>query len=181
MPVSNAAEPVTVKPSSWHALKSGEAVALMRHALAPGFGDPSDFVIGDCTTQRNLSDEGRVQATAIGDMLRHNGITTMSVRSSEWCRCIDTAEHLNFGAPVLDPRLNSFFQKRDAADDQTAQVKRAIQQWLSKPDGARILVTHQVNISALTGFSVGSGDIYIVGVENNDIVVLDTIAAPVFP
>ena len=173
-----AVEQPSVKQSSWEALRSGNAVAVMRHALAPGFGDPPDFKLGNCKTQRNLSDAGRVQARLIGELLRANGIDKALVSTSEWCRCRETAELLNFGPPGVDSTLNSIFRNRSATDEQTTRLKQAIELWLSDPTISRVLVTHQVNISALTGHSTGSGDIQIVGIESNAVVVLDTIRAP---
>ena len=73
-------------------LQSGGHVALMRHALAPGTGDPAELTIGDCSTQRNLNDTGRMQARATGDYFREAGVQFQAVYSSEWCRCMETAE-----------------------------------------------------------------------------------------
>ena len=112
-------------------------------------------------------------------MLLANGIHSAIVSTSEWCRCRDTAKLLNYGSPEVDTRLNSIFRNRSASDEQTTQLENAIQQWVSEAASSRILVTHQVNISALTGLPTGSGDIQIVGIENNAIVVLDTISAPI--
>ena len=78
----------------WKALRDGGHVALMRHAIAPGVGDPAGFRLDDCTTQRKLSAQGRAQARAIGERFRANGITTAAVFSSQWCRCLDTAREL---------------------------------------------------------------------------------------
>lgn len=80
--------------SLWRAVRSGSALVLMRHALAPGTGDSETFTIGDCQTQRNLSENGRRQARAIGDLFRVSGIDNAKVYSSQWCRCLETAELL---------------------------------------------------------------------------------------
>ena len=79
---------------AWTQLRQGRAVALIRHAIAPGLGDPSGFRIGDCTTQRNLSQEGRDQARRIGEFFREKGVKETSVYSSQWCRCSETARLL---------------------------------------------------------------------------------------
>lgn len=145
--------------SAWRALKSGTAFALMRHALAPGLGDPSDFRIGDCSTQRNLSEDGRQQARAVGAALRAKEITTARVLSSQWCRCLDTAEQLGLGPVEELSALNSLHGRREHAASQTEAVKA----WLRSSTAGEpiILVTHQANISALTGRGAGSGEVII--------------------
>lgn len=165
----------TQRASAWEVLRTGNAVVLMRHALAPGTGDPADFEIGRCSTQRNLSDEGRRQAVAIGDVLRSNGITKALVLSSEWCRCQETARLLKLGEPEPAPMINSFFQNWSAEPAQTRELKNSLTQWMSDPGEIRILVTHQVNISAVTGQFAGSGDMLIVTVREGSPVVLATI------
>ena len=75
-------------------LQSPDYVLLMRHTRAPGIGDPANYTLDDCKTQRNLSDEGRKQAVAVGNWLKKQGVQTADVRSSAWCRCKDTAELL---------------------------------------------------------------------------------------
>jgi len=140
----------------WAALKDGKAFAILRHALAPGFSDPSHFKIGDCSTQRNLSDKGRAQARSIGARFRANGITAADVVTSQWCRCQDTATLLGLGEVKALPPLNSFFEARERGESQTNDLKV----WLTKRRSLRplILVTHQVNISALTGAFTRSGE-----------------------
>ena len=76
---------------------------MIRHAYAPGTGDPADFTIGDCTTQRNLDDQGREQARNIGAWLRERGINSARVYSSQWCRCLETAERMDLGTVVELP------------------------------------------------------------------------------
>ncbi len=134
--------------------------AIMRHALAPGTGDPAGFMVGDCSTQRNLDDRGRDQARAIGKALRKAGVTFDRVLTSQWCRCRETAELLGLGTPQEFPALNSFFQDRSTADRQTEEVRAFIS---SLPEDQRVLlVTHQVNISALTGRGLSSGEVYLI-------------------
>ena len=87
----------TDEAALWAALREGGHVALMRHAIAPGVGDPAGFRLDDCTTQRKLSAQGRAQARAIGERFRANGIATAAVFSSQWCRCLDTARELALG------------------------------------------------------------------------------------
>jgi phosphohistidine phosphatase SixA len=144
----------------WQKLRSGTHFAMIRHAIAPGFGDPDDFRIGDCSTQRNLSDGGREQARRIGDLFRGNSIASAALHTSQWCRCRETAELLDLGAVNEFPALNSFFQRPEREAGQMA----ALRQWLSlqDPDKPLVLVTHQVNITALTGVYPASGEIVVV-------------------
>jgi len=144
----------------WEALKTGGHVALLRHAITPGTGDPDNFVIRDCRTQRNLSDEGRAQAKRIGDRFRANGIPSAQILSSQWCRCLQTARLLTLGPVTELPALNSFFENFEQREPQT----RALKAWLKDQDLRRphVLVTHQVNITALTGVYPSSGELVIV-------------------
>jgi broad specificity phosphatase PhoE len=147
----------------WTALQSGEAVALLRHAEAPGIGDPDGFRLEDCSTQRNLSAQGRDQAAAVGAMFRANGIANARVYSSQWCRCLDTARLLGLGEVAPLELLNSFFEERSARTERTA----ALLSWLREQSKATpiVLVTHQVNISAFTGQFPGSGETIVVRVH----------------
>lgn len=134
-------------------------VLLMRHATAPGTGDPATMRLGDCSTQRNLSDAGRAEARAIGDRFRATGIGFDRILTSEWCRTTETARLLGLGPVTPFPPANSFFSNRAAADRQTAAVLAYL---ASLPAGDRVLiVTHQVNITALTGIVPRSGEIVI--------------------
>ncbi len=155
---------------AWEAFRQGKAVIVMRHALAPGTGDPADFDVTDCSTQRNLSEEGRRQAERIGERIRKQGITDAIVLSSQWCRCLETARLLGLGEVEEMPALNSFFQNRSRASGQTRTLSEALDQWLveddyEEQDVLRILVTHQVNITALTRHWPRSGEMLIVTVE----------------
>ena len=146
----------------WQTLQRGEAVALMRHALAPGTGDPPEFVVGDCDTQRNLSAEGRAQARAIGERFRDNGIEAAQVYSSRWCRCLDTARLLGIGDVTPFDGLSSFFRDRDAEPERTAATRALIAERAAPGRPPLVLVTHQVNITALTGVFPGSGEMVVV-------------------
>ncbi|MEM7377492.1 MAG: histidine phosphatase family protein [Pseudomonadota bacterium] len=144
--------------ADWAAFGEPGAVAIMRHALAPGTGDPANLTLDDCATQRNLDARGRAQARAIGSALRENGVAFDAVLSSQWCRARDTAVLLGLG-PVTDaPALNSFFNDFSTRDAQTAALREIIEQ----APGPLMLVTHQVNISALTGVGTRSGEVLIV-------------------
>ena len=145
----------------WRALAAGGHVALMRHALAPGVGDPRGFRLDDCATQRNLNDVGRAQARATGEAMRRNGISRAEVRTSAWCRCRETAELLGFGPAAVEPFLNSFFGDRTDEPAQTAALRDFIGK-VVPGSPIQVLVTHQVNITALTGLSPRSGEIVVI-------------------
>jgi len=158
--------------AAWQALKSGKAVLIMRHALAPGVGDPAEFSIDDCGTQRNLSEQGRQQAIAIGQKIISHGIDSASVLSSEWCRCVDTARLLGVGEVQTVPTLNSFFRDWSTQESQTQALLNSMRTWLEDPSDVKILVSHQVNISALTNRYAQSGDMLILTLQNDQVVVL---------
>lgn len=154
----------------WEGLKNGRHVALMRHAQAPGVGDPENFRLGDCDTQRNLSDQGRRQAERAGDLFRSNGVPSAVIYSSQWCRCLDTAIGLGLGPVMPQPALNSFFENRGVEQNQTEQLRHLIRQ---RPAGsALVLVTHQVNITALTGVYPASGEIIFLRPDGDQMTVL---------
>jgi phosphohistidine phosphatase SixA len=137
-------------------LQQGGHVLMMRHAHAPGFGDPPGFKLDDCTTQRNLDSGGRAQATAIGDWLRRQGVREALVYSSLWCRNIETARLLDLGPVTPLPALNSFFER----EQDRVGILVALNAFLTRQpiDGPLlILVTHFVNIEAVAGTGVGSG------------------------
>lgn len=137
-------------------LRQGGLLLFMRHANAPGVGDPSEFRIDDCATQRNLSDRGRAQATAVGQRLRGDGVRWEAVQSSRWCRCLDTAR-LAFGIVEPFDLLNSSFAGRP---DATPELRRHL---LAQPrDGAnRVYVTHMVNIMALLNANTADAEIVV--------------------
>lgn len=138
-------------------LAQGGWVVLMRHAqTVAGTGDPPNFRIGDCATQRNLSDAGRAQARRTGEALRAAGVRIDRTLSSQWCRCEDTAR-LVFGAFESAPALNSFF---DAPGQGTAQNEAVLRLLGALPAQDNVaLVTHQVNVTGLTGVYPSSGEI----------------------
>ncbi len=144
----------------WSALRSGGHLVLLRHASAPGLGDPEDFTLGDCTTQRNLSADGRSQAFKIGELFKANGIQSAKIFSSQWCRCLETAELLDLGPVKELPALNSFFSYFRGKGPQT----RKLQEWLRQQslEQPLVLVTHQVNITALTDVLPSAGELVVV-------------------
>ena len=149
-------------------LQDGQHVLLMRHADAPGYGDPAGYVLGKCATQRNLGDAGKNQAKTIGAWLSQQGIASAHLFSSPWCRCVDTAVLLNKGPVKNEPSLGSFFDNMALEKKQTKALEGFIKNELAKPSKApRILVTHHVNIQAFTGKVVGVGDMVLVRVNSN--------------
>ncbi len=146
--------------SAWQTWREGKAILIMRHTLAPGTGDPAGFVLEDCSTQRNLSSEGLQQAKRWGELLRqqHNGKIT--VYSSQWCRCLDTARLMQLSQPVALPALNSFFAGRGDGNKQTQQL--VLQFATAQTAQPTVLVTHQVNFTALTGIFPRSGEAAII-------------------
>ncbi len=133
-------------------------VLLMRHALAPGIGDPANFKVNDCSTQRNLNDEGRQDAREIGKWLQRREVKIFRVESSRWCRAKETARLLNLGKVVLNKNFDSLFQDADPLNDpQTANMKKRIANHRNV-NGLLVLVGHSVNIQALTGVSLESGE-----------------------
>ncbi len=160
LPSSTVAEAETTQQWLWDALSSKNHFALVRHALAPGTGDPPEFELGRRETQRNLSEKGRKQAKRIGDLFRAHGIDKALVFSSEWYRCRDTAELLDLGPVNSLSALNSFFRNYEQKEARNESLKL----WLSQReiDKPLVLVTHQVNITALTGVYPSSGEIVVV-------------------
>jgi len=149
------AEKARASEPLWPELEDG-GIVLFRHALAPGTGDPESFDIDNCSTQRNLNDRGREQAREIGAAFRERGIKVGKVLTSQWCRCRETAEFAFPGKVTEEPVFNSFFETRSAGPDQTHAAIKLLADW-SGP-GALVVVTHQVNITALTGVFPSSGE-----------------------
>ncbi|WP_208099045.1 histidine phosphatase family protein [Nostoc sp. 106C] len=134
----------------WSRLRQGRGyVVIMRHALAPGIGDPPDFRLNDCSTQRNLSNEGRQQATRIGKAFRSRRIQVSRVVSSQWCRCLETAKLMNLGKVEPFPTLNSFFSNYKTQSQQTAQLRQFILNNRNTP-GVIVMITHEINMTTLT-------------------------------
>jgi broad specificity phosphatase PhoE len=150
--------------AAWQALAAGGTFAIMRHAIAPGTGDPPGFRLDDCATQRNLSAAGREQARRLGAAFRANGVRVDAVYASQWCRCLETARLLDLGPVTPLPLLNSFFADPGRGDEQTARLR----EWLvsAVPAAAVMLVTHQVVITALIDGFPASGEIAVVRPTN---------------
>jgi hypothetical protein len=141
-------------------LRAGGCAVLLRHAQTdPGVGDPPGFRLNQCSSQRNLSDEGRAQSARIGQWFMTRGLQPGAIRSSAWCRCQDTAD-LAFGRHAVWPALNSFFGVADSRGAQTAALRAELTRIAAGQ--FEVWVTHQVNITALTGEGMAMGEALIV-------------------
>jgi hypothetical protein len=129
---------------------------MLRHANAPGIGDPPGFSLDDCSTQRNLDRAGRAQARALGQRLQKAGVREAKVYSSQWCRCLDTARLLELGPVTTLPALNSFFARPQQRETRLAAL-RAFLAGLPVTGVPVILVTHQFTINGFTDESTESG------------------------
>ncbi|KJV10639.1 phosphoglycerate mutase [Elstera litoralis] len=152
--------------AAWAALRQG-GIVLFRHANAPGGGDPAGMRIDDCTTQRNLDDSGRAQSRRIGEAFRSRTIEVGAVLTSQWCRARDTADLAFPGRKQDETAFNSFFSDGAKGPAQTAAARRILADW--RGPGALVVVTHQVNITALTGIVPTSGEGVVVMVEAGNI------------
>ena len=160
------AEAAAVEPGAlWRALAGGGHVAMMRHAEAPGTGDPPEFRIGDCSTQRNLDDTGRSQARRAGEAFRRNGVQAARVISSEWCRCQETAALLGIGKVETLPALNSLHGRRENEAAQVEAMRRFLDD-LPVGGPSVVLVSHQATISALAGVYPRSGAIVVLKLKD---------------
>jgi len=148
---------VTAGDDSNAPIPSRGHVIMIRHALAPGSGDPQNFRIGDCSTQRNLDGRGREQAGAIGRWLQANGISSARVYSSQWCRCLETARLMNLGPVEELAALNSFYERPQDREPNLSALRTFL---ANQPKNSRliVLVTHYVTIAGLAGEFVSSGE-----------------------
>jgi len=151
----------------WKGISEGRYFVIMRHAIAPGIGDPEEFSLYSCKTQRNLSEIGVQQARRIGERFRANGVMSAEIYSSQWCRCRDTAKYLDLGTVNDLVVLNSFFRDFALRDSRAEGLLNWLRNYsqsqatghaISKP---LVLVTHQVNISALLGVGTASGEMVV--------------------
>jgi phosphohistidine phosphatase SixA len=152
-------------------LKKGGNLIFIRHAYAPGGGDPKNFDINDCKTQRNLSNSGRDQAKKIRSFFKDNNIPISKVYSSEWCRCKETAS-IAFNDFETKSFLNSFFSSQFVKnkDLQMKRLKTFINNWDKNKN--LVFITHYVVISESLNYAPSSGEIVI---SNKNLKVIDTI------
>lgn len=138
---------------------------LIRHAIAPGVGDPSGFILEACETQRNLSEQGRQQAQQIGEKLQSAEVNQAYIYSSRWCRCLETASMLDIGKVNALPALDSFFRSPyfTSKTTQTEQWRAHLME--TRQQTPRIYITHQVNLSALLGGFTQPGEGFVVRIN----------------
>ncbi|OLB60398.1 MAG: hypothetical protein AUI13_00455 [Gemmatimonadetes bacterium 13_2_20CM_2_69_23] len=154
-----APRPAVADEALLNLLRAGGQVIVMRHAATDrSLGDPPGFRLGDCSTQRNLSEEGRAQARRVGAAFASGGVPIGRVLSSQWCRCLETAR-LAFGTAEPWPALNSSFRDRTLEADRTREVRALASERPAK--GNLVLVTHQVNIGALSGVYPVEGELVV--------------------
>ena len=141
-------------------LKEGKKLVFIRHAIAPGNGDPNNFDINDCSTQRNLDKNGITQSKKIGQFFKNNKIKIDKVLSSEWCRCKDTAKYAFENFETFNA-LNSFYDERFAKNEtkQINDLKQYIKNWDSGKN--LVFVTHYVVISSILNIGTSSGEIIV--------------------
>ena len=152
-------------------LKVGGKLIFIRHAYAPGGGDPENFNIYDCSTQRNLSESGRIQSRKIGNFFKENRIKIEDVYSSEWCRCKETAS-LAFKNFKTKSFLNSFFSSKFAhnKNSQMKDFQKFLSDWDKKTN--IVFVTHYVVISEIFDYPSSSGEIVI---SDKNLKIIDTL------
>lgn len=154
------AMPAAATEAGWALLRNGGQVVLLRYAYAPGSGDPANFDIEKCNTQRNLSERGRQQARKIGALFAARAEPVETVYSSRYCRCLDTAR-MAFGSDA-EPleALDSVAAEPEKEAERTAAILQMVRDYSGS--GNLVLVTHESNIKALTGSSAREGEAVIV-------------------
>ena len=155
--------------SLWSKLQQPEEqvyVVLFRHAIAPGTGDPSNFTLNNCSTQRNLSPEGRAQAVRMGEAFKRRQIPVTRILSSQWCRCLDTATLMNVGSVEPFSPLNSFFSDPSRSEEQTSQLRQFLLEETHQ-NGVIVMVSHQVNITAISDIFPRSGEGVVLHIDQN--------------
>jgi phosphohistidine phosphatase SixA len=160
--------------AAWAALRAGKAVALIRHADAPGIGDPAGYKLEDCSTQRNLSERGRVQAAALGALFRANQIEA-KILSSPWCRCLETARLMNLGPVAVDSSFSNAFVLADQREELKRRGSVVISAWKG---GNLIIMTHGNNIAALSGQQLAPAETLVVEPGTVPVRVIGRIPSP---
>lgn len=162
------APPAAGEDIAWVALKQGNRVALVRHGQAPGgAGDPPGFRLDDCATQRNLSAQGRAEASALGTRFRAQNIAVAKISTSQWCRCRETAALMNLGTVEEMPEFNNAFFLSEQRDALTEGARAIVAGW--QGPGVLVVVTHGANIWRLTGIQPAEGEgIVVAPAPNSD-------------
>ncbi|MCU0775032.1 MAG: histidine phosphatase family protein [Ideonella sp.] len=175
-PLALATLPVVAGAEAEALLRSGGVVIGIRHSLAPGTFDPPGFRLDDCRTQRNLNDEGRAQARRLGQWFRERGLVPESVRTSPWCRCVDTAE-LAFGNARPWTALGSPVGSSESVQaDKLAELRRALAEAARRPGRFEAWVTHMFVLRDLAGVSVSVGEGLVLASREGRISVLARLA-----
>jgi phosphohistidine phosphatase SixA len=157
--------PAAADEALWARLKGGGQVVLIRHAVTtPGFGDPPGFRLEDCASQRNLTEAGREESRRLGATFRTRAIPVASVRSSPWCRCLETAR-LAFGSAEVWEPLRSLFAERNRQAEQTQAFRAFAGE--RREGGNTLLVTHGANVLAFVGVSPAPAEMVIVTPQGN--------------
>ncbi|WP_028490887.1 histidine phosphatase family protein [Thioalkalivibrio sp. ALJ15] len=147
-------------------LQEPHRILLMRHAAAPGIGDPPGFDLEDCTTQRNLSELGRDQARELGERLRAAGLAEIRVFAGPWCRNADTARLLGYGEPEILDALGSIFRTNEPDRERRMRAwHQHLAEAFARDAGPAVYVTHRANIMELSGRSIGAGDMLVVEID----------------
>jgi broad specificity phosphatase PhoE len=147
--------------SLWAQLRRGAQVVLIRHAITtPGVGDPPEFRLDDCSTQRNLTDDGRAHARRLGEAFRTRQVAVDRLLSSPWCRCIETAKLALGRAPETSPALSNLFGRPENREPQIAELRKIVSEWRGR--GNLVLVSHGSTIAALTGVSPDTAEMVVV-------------------
>lgn len=161
-----ATAPAAADDELWAQLARGGQVVLIRHTITtPGMGDPPGMRLDDCSTQRNLSDEGRAHARRIGAAFRERGIAVERVLASPWCRCVETAR-LAFGRAETSPPLGNLFGRPENREQQVKAMRALV--GAHRGPGNLVLVSHGSTIVALTGVSPGTGEMVVVTPQGAD-------------
>ena len=155
-------------------INTGGYVLMIRHALAPGNGDPEGFELGNCSTQRNLNAVGKQQSQDIGQWLRGRGVVKPHMYSSQWCRCMDTARLMDQGPVIALPGLNSFY---DRPQDREPNMQKLTKFLEARPRTGplTILVTHYVTIAELVGMGTSSGEGVLLKLKDNGVTLVGRI------
>ena len=166
----------TNEEALWNDLRKGGYVLLIRHADAPGTFDPPGFQLGVCSTQRNLSEEGRAQSRRLGELIRSKNVPINQVFSSEWCRCIDTAT-LAFGAATVKT-WSAISSPRGGDEEQARSNVEAVRQRIAQASlkTNMVLVTHMFNIQDITGGGAAQGEIVVLRAQDKQLRVVGRIA-----
>lgn len=152
--------------AAWAALAEGGKVALIRHAIAPGTTDePPGFTLADCATQRNLDDEGRAQAAALGEAFRDHGVQVGRVVSSPWCRCKDTATEMGFNSFTVERAVGGMFPSPERKAEQLKTFRELVRSW--RGPGNLLVLTHGTTINALTGVSAYQAETVVLTPQPN--------------